>query len=143
MSEKPYIEWQSKYEVGVDFIDAQHRGLVRVINELHAGLQDRFGDRSAAFERAAHQAVEYVKSHFAAEEKWMRETGYDGYERQRAAHAHFIKTLLECAGKFKPGDLRTSFDFLKFLSEWLISHIAIEDNNFRFHHKGRQAKKEM
>ena len=130
-----YVEWKPKYEVGLEFIDEQHKSLVRLINELHAGLQDRQGDRAGAFERAAHQAVEYVKTHFAAEEKWMLATGFGGYEKQRAEHALFVKQILECTAKCKKDDLRPAFNFVKFLAEWLMSHIAVEDNNFRFHLK--------
>ncbi len=146
MESKSFVEWNQKYEIGVDFIDEQHRSLVRLINELHAGLQDRYGDRPKAFEKAAHQAVEYVKTHFSAEENWMKLTGFAGYDRQRAEHAQFVKQLIECSRAFKPHDLRPAFAFVKFLAEWLMSHIAIEDNNFRFHlqassEKARRAEK--
>jgi len=138
MKTEPFVSWSSKYDTGFAHIDEQHKLLVRVINEFYDGLQNRQADRAVVFKRAAHQAVEYVKNHFAAEEKWMRDTGFPGYQKHCAEHALFAQQLLGCVKRFDRNDSRPAFEFVKFLAGWLMSHIAVEDNNFRFHLKPHQ-----
>ncbi len=140
MSTNPFVTWCSKYETGVDIVDEQHKSLVRLINEFHDGLKNRQDDRTEVFEHAAHQAVAYVRNHFATEEQWMRETGFPGYERQRLKHAEFAQKLLDCVKRFDRKNPRSAFEFINYLADWLMSHIAIEDSNLRFHLKTLQER---
>lgn len=132
MAESPFVQWQKRYETGIDFIDRQHRGLIDMINELHADLHNRQVDKTAAFRNGAKKAVEYVKTHFTDEERWMEENGFPGLPRQRHQHNFFIQRLLDDARDYDEKNPRAAMDFLKFLTDWLLQHIAVEDNDFRF-----------
>jgi len=133
MAVEVFAEWQDKYKTGIAFIDEQHKRLVETMNSLYHGLNDKSKNRSDVFREAALQAVEYVKKHFSEEEAWMRDSGYGDYERQKKDHAYFVKKLVDDSKSFSDCNPKAAFDFVFFLRDWLLSHIAVEDNNFRFH----------
>lgn len=130
-----FVEWMTKYETGIDFIDEQHKILIKIINDLYSGLQNCSLDKSEVFRKAASQAVDYVKKHFSQEEEWMLANDYPKYKYQKSEHDRFIKKLLEDSENFRDYNPRSAFDFVTFLRDWLISHIAIADNDFRFHNE--------
>jgi len=133
-----FFVWEKRYETGVELIDSQHKKLVSIINDLYSGLHSRYKDKSEAFAKAAKDAVDYVRTHFQDEEQWMTETAYPGIELQKEQHRKFIAALLKGTKEFEEGRIYSAFEFLKFLKEWLISHIAVEDKKFRFHASGNK-----
>jgi len=86
-----FAKWKTKYETNIDFVDQQHKPCWD--NEQAScqsdGLQRR---RRASFRIAQRKSVNYVGEHFASEEKWMLETGYPEYERQKGEHQKFISS---------------------------------------------------
>ncbi|OGV33246.1 MAG: hypothetical protein A2020_05900 [Lentisphaerae bacterium GWF2_45_14] len=136
-----FFVWETRYETGVELIDRQHKKLVSIINDLYSGLHSKYKDKSEAFAKAAKDAVDYVRTHFHDEEEWMFETSYPEIESQKEWHRKFIEVLLKKTKEFDEGRTYSAFEFLKFLKEWLISHIAIEDKKFRFHIQGESRDK--
>ena len=132
-----FFVWEKRYETGVEFIDRQHKKLVSIINTLHSGLHSRYKDKSEEFAKAARDAVDYVRTHFHDEEQWMVDISYPEIERQKEQHRKFIAALLKDTKAFDEGRIYSAFEFLKFLKDWLISHIAVEDNKFRFYKQER------
>ena len=116
--------------MGIDIIDNQHKRLLDAINQLHHGLSDPRQDRTQAFRDAARQCVAYVKDHFSTEETLLQEKAYPGYPAQKAAHAYFVRRLLADSERFETGDHLAPNRFVRFLAEWLVSHIAIEDQKY-------------
>lgn len=133
-----FFVWEKRYETGVEFIDKQHKRLISIINDLHYGLHSRFKDKADAFAKAAKEAVQYVQTHFHDEEEWMEKTAYPDIEWQKEQHRKFIAALLKDTKEFDAGRVYSAFEFLKFLKEWLISHIAVEDKKFRYHSGGKK-----
>ena len=121
------VQWKEDYCIGVEKIDAQHKSLVDLINKLDADLNSKDVNNFKAFQRAAKQAVKYVQTHFAAEEELMVLHGFPEIAHQKKRHAEFIKRILEDTSRFDRGDEHAPKSFLKYLSDWLMTHIAEED----------------
>ena len=119
--------WKEEYCIGVEKIDAQHKSLVDLINELNADLNREDANNFKAFQRAARRAVKYVQAHFAAEEELMASHGYPELAHQKKRHAEFIRRILDDTRRFERGDELAPKSFLRYLSDWLMSHIAEED----------------
>ena len=121
------VQWKEDYCIGVEKIDAQHKSLVDLINKLDADLNSQDVNKFKAFQPAAKLAVKYVQTHFAAEEELMALHGYPELAHQKKRHTEFIKRILEDTSRFDRGDEHAPKSFLKYLSEWLMTHIADED----------------
>ena len=130
-SGKIYMAWDPKFELGIPVIDNQHKKLVSLCNTLYEGLM-----KSKAAEKADWQAsltdtlrecVDYVKTHFHDEEAIMRAAGYENYATHKRAHEDFIHKVLNTTHEFNKATFSTALQFVRFLYDWILGHIAHED----------------
>ena len=119
------IDWNAGFETGVEPIDAQHRELAGLVNELHrlsAGVHDR-AEALALLERVGH----HVRAHFEAEERVMRAASPTRCLNHAASHALMEGQFQAMCEQVAAGvvDLEVaSRDFLRF---WLMDHILVCD----------------
>lgn len=106
-------------------IDSDHKVLVQMLNTLlEAVLQDRGNE---ALAQTLDGLVVYTRTHFAREEKEMRERNYPDMVGHVHEHAQFIREVSEFQLKFSAGDTTLSLGLTKFLRVWLIDHILTVD----------------
>lgn len=124
-----FTEWNPQFSVHSPEMDAQHKTIFRLVNELHEGI---FTRRSGNFLGSAIQElIDYTERHFAEEEHLMRQHGYPGYERHKAAHEQLLGQVLEFERKFHAGDSGFTAEIFQFLvSDWLIKHILGTDRMY-------------
>ncbi len=132
MSEsRVYIEWEKKFEIGIPMIDAQHKKLVEMCNNLYQGLLNHKENArtsiDAPLKKSLHEAVAYVKEHFDAEEKLMIKCEYPKFIEHKKRHEIFVAKILETAKQIESAPVLQSFQFIKFIYEWILEHIAHED----------------
>lgn len=126
-----FIQWNEKYETGIDRIDDQHKHLVQLCNQLHESIvTDNPLEQKHTFASILKECVAYVGTHFADEEKLMQASGYEAYPQHKKQHDEFTKKVLETAQGFNAQDRLASIKFVKFLYEWLLSHISYEDKKY-------------
>lgn len=117
------FQWESKYEIGLPKIDAQHQTLVEMLNNLYAARQT--DQVQEVVESTLDALIEYTKVHFADEEAAMREAQYPYLEKHRVAHLDLADQVL-----LMRGNETATFELLNFLSEWLKFHIYGADREF-------------
>jgi hemerythrin len=127
-----FLSWDDRYNVGLGFMDEQHIRLVEIANDLHKGIfaleHEGFEkSRSESFSEGMSAAVEYVKTHFSAEEELMRAIDYPQYAEHKGAHEEFVRRVLQAGMRFQRGDSQVGRQFVYFLRDWLLEHIAIVD----------------
>ena len=121
------IFWKTQYHLGLDEIDAQHRSLLELINKAWRAIVRR-SDQSVVF-ALIEELEKYTLAHFAAEESFMRVTGYPGFDDHKKAHRFFIARIAEERLRAtKTGAL--SLDLMHFLRDWLIDHILVSDKDY-------------
>ena len=124
------IKWSPTLACGVRMIDEQHKGLVKLLNDLFNHATGDEKQEHEYFNKVIKEAVEYVTVHFATEEKIMRATSFSGFAEHKRAHESFIYNVL-CNIKDYQENNRTSLaGFTKFLKEWVLSHIAVMDKQY-------------
>jgi hemerythrin len=128
MSEQNYIEWNNRFSIKISLIDDQHKKLVAMANELYSACNYSTDSGKDQFERTIHDAVDYVKYHFSTEEKIMEKTSYPGMADHKKEHAEFIQKVLEDVKYFEEGKPFVPNQFVRFLKDWVLSHIAITDS---------------
>jgi hemerythrin len=125
-----FVEWDDKYSVGIPLIDEQHKELIRLTNGLYQGCLA--GDAAAHkfFFHAIHGAMDYVKYHFSAEETILANVKYPRLARHKKQHEDFVLKMVEDVKSFQGGRKFVPNNFVRFLKEWILSHIAIEDTQY-------------
>ncbi|GLH73857.1 hemerythrin [Geothrix limicola] len=126
-----FIKWESKYEVGVPIIDAQHRMLFDHVNTLFDAMQaghgkDEIGKTLAFLAR-------YTVEHFKTEEDLMQRSAYPGFKAHKAVHDDLTRQVVELQGKLDKGSQMLSLPVMHFLRDWLSHHISEEDKKLAAH----------
>ena len=136
-----HIRWKDRYNIGYKEIDAQHMGLLGVLNEL----ADLIGKKSAPDAVAAifHRLCQYALTHFATEERYLKAAGYPGLSRQESEHATFINRLLELNHSYDPVDPQLVEETLSFVKDWYLNHILQSDLDYVPHLKRFHAEAEI
>ncbi|GHV94303.1 hemerythrin [Spirochaetia bacterium] len=130
MVKSELVKWSSTFSVGIKLIDDQHKGLLDLVNDLFNHSTGDVAEERAYFQKVIQAAVNYVKVHFATEEKIMIATKYPGYAEHKRAHDTFVLTVVDNIRDFEAGKKFTLSTFTKFLKEWVLTHIAIMDKQY-------------
>jgi hemerythrin-like metal-binding protein len=120
-----YIAWKPAYEVGVPEIDEQHKILLSYVNKLEEakGLENN----EKVIRETIVNVVNYTKTHFADEEKLMREAGYPLAGQHQALHAGIINQVVSILEKLKTQQSVAVDELLHFLRDWFINHVIEHD----------------
>ncbi|MDR0496900.1 MAG: bacteriohemerythrin [Treponema sp.] len=127
MTEKSVVQWQNSYSVGIKLIDEQHKELIRLTNKLSANCMADRQKSMNAFHDTIREAVDYTGYHFGTEEKMMERVKYPEYSVHKSEHADFIREVSGRIEEFKPGNTLAPIQFVYFLRDWVLHHIAMSD----------------
>ena len=124
------IAWRDGLSVGDSTIDGEHRLLVRRVNELNSALVAQLGRPEIL--RLTRRLLDAAATHFANEERLLRDRGYPEAEQHHLVHEALIADLFEAMDKFTdtPVSLTWLVMGLKF-SRALMEHLAHEDMKYR------------
>lgn len=127
---KPSIPvFTDEFKVGVEIIDEEHKKLFDIIGNIHEAIEaELLHDKFDAILDILDELKEYTQVHFADEENYMREIGYDGLAYQEILHQKFIDKLSELdLDDVDDNQEAYLYDFLGFLQNWLVNHILKVD----------------
>jgi len=124
------IKWSNTFACGVRVIDDQHKGLVRMVNELFNHITGNEKEELEYFNKIINEAVNYVKVHFATEEKLMIATSFSGYAEHKRAHESFILNVVYNVKEYQETKRTSLHAFTNFLKEWVLSHVALMDKQY-------------
>lgn len=135
------ISWSSTFSCGVKLIDDQHKGLLRLTNELFNHCVGDEASERVYFKEVIGKAVDYVKVHFATEEKIMLATKFEGYRDHKREHDAFVLNVVDQIRAFNEGKPFTLLAFTKHLKNWILTHIAVSDKLYFEHFKKLATRK--
>lgn len=122
----PAIQWTPEMRIGFESIDADHKMLVGLINQLDEAISTGRGEETVRTVLDA--LLDYTNYHFAREERMMAACGYPDF----GAHAHshqVLKTqVMHIRDRYlaNPETVHVR-EVLNLMSSWLTSHILGRD----------------
>lgn len=122
--------WKDEYATGIKTVDAQHKRLFQMVEDLHQALQS--GLRPMAVETLLTALDEYKTRHFLLEEKYMMESDYPGIEEQQLAHSLFSQQIAGFFEEFNTKGLTPALiiELKRELHFWLENHVTGLDRVF-------------
>jgi len=123
-----FFKWSPDYSVNIKTIDDQHQELVNILNRLFVAVSKREGDLAIAGILDA--LVSYTQTHFALEERLMRQAKYKDLEPHIAEHKKLLAELDQLAKKHMLEEKTIYFEMLTFLKTWLKEHIKGVDTKY-------------
>lgn len=123
------IEWNERFNIGVEVVDKAHRRLFSIVRKLIDLSEDEKKSRWACAEGIKF-FKNYTVKHFAEEEEYMRSIDYSGYKMHKQLHDVMRdKTIPALEKDLEESDYSTEAmqHFLGISLGWLTGHILIED----------------
>lgn len=134
------IIWDEKLlSVGVKQFDDEHKSLIKYLNELNDAIL--IGSTQLTLEDILVKIIDYTKSHFSHEEKFMIHYSYPDFESHKKEHENLTKQVIDFHTRLKEGKASFSLELMHFLFDWLIKHILGTDMKYKnfFQKHGLQA----
>jgi hemerythrin-like metal-binding protein len=127
------ITWSDRYSVGIARIDAEHRKLVDLVNELYAAILAC--NPTSVTAKVLDGLASYTVSHFTSEEGLMKRHAYPGYIQHKAEHDKLVAQVKQLQQDLRAGKATVSQEVMSFLQSWLIGHILGMDKKYTSHLK--------
>jgi hemerythrin-like metal-binding protein len=122
------MTWSSKYSVGVEALDNQHKAMMKALNELHAASMR--GEAQKIAGPLLHQLVALASNHFSAEERLMESIKFPGLAVHRAKHKELARMIAEFVAGHERGDSAIYARLLYFVRDWQTMHMQTEDQEY-------------
>jgi hemerythrin len=130
MGNRVFVEWDDRYSVGIPLIDEQHKQLIEMTNTLYEACLGGTETARAHFREVVRGTVDYVRYHFAAEEKLLENVKYPGFAPHKREHESFVLKIVEGVRNFEEGRQFVPNIFVRYLKDWILAHIAVEDKKY-------------
>lgn len=116
------IEWNKNLELGIEFLDKEHKELLNLFNEIT--LKNRVNEDDLL------TLLIHSKYYLADEESLLLDISYPNYVTHKEKHNYFIKELENIIGEkiIKKSDFDEEIK-LDELFNWFIDHIKEEDKH--------------
>jgi hemerythrin len=125
LSEGLLIQWRPEYAVGVAQIDAEHRRLFALVEDLRQAM--RLGKGRDAVRRHSAELAGYASEHLAHEEELMRRMRYPAYQEHVREHDSLRLKTREIETRVAAGEITITIELVRFLADWLKQHVMQSD----------------
>lgn len=116
--------WEDKYSVNDERIDAQHKKLFELAAQVENAVF-KFVKRDELKE-ILNELFHYMKDHFHNEEDYMKEINYPYINEHKIMHKNIIKDMSHLIQNIKTtNDLKEKLYTI--MSDWLLEHILNHD----------------
>ncbi len=125
------MEWTEALQLGLADIDAQHKKLVDIINQLDDAIHA--GQDVQILGGILGNLLDSAKSHFEFEENMLRGKGYKPYPGHKAEHDALTEKLGFMHQAFVANQAPDNQQVVMFLKIWLEEHIMETDKAYVAH----------
>lgn len=122
------LVWSHTYSIENETIDAQHKKLMQLLNDLHnvqsaGGGEGRVGG-------ILNDLVDYTVYHFKAEEELQEKNNFPDLAYHKGVHQKLIQDVQGFLELLKNQDQTAKERLMVFLTNWLKDHILGDDKKF-------------
>ncbi len=121
------ILWRPIYNINIEEIDEQHKGLVEIINLTTYAKTKNHPEK---LKEILTKLIEYTQVHFKFEEEHMLNNGYGKFVEHQKQHQILIKQVINILEELKLGDKDIFENIFTILENWLINHIQKFDREY-------------
>ena len=131
------FEWKPDYSIKIPGIDAQHKVLFGLADELNTAMSK--GQGSKTLSSVLDRLFKYTVTHFTEEEALMARYRYPRLTEHKAEHDALTKKVGRLCEDLRKGEMVLTIDVMAFLQDWLTKHIQHSDMRYAEHINARAA----
>jgi hemerythrin len=119
------LNWKPAYSLGIPSVDLEHREMIDMINRTYSGL----GEKAEPDETESMLEDIYagIASHFALEERHMRDAHYAEYQAHKDEHEELLDQIRDMMDAFDQNPDSGREALQNGLSDWFGKHFATFD----------------
>lgn len=125
------LEWNSKYSVGMEEIDEQHKKLFDLINDVRNSIKS--GQSKESIASCIRELDYYACYHFELEEKYMEKNNFPNLDEHKLQHKEFIRGIKNFKDNLDPEKVISAYNILEFLINWISFHILESDKEYAYY----------
>ena len=122
------IEWDPKYSVDIEEIDAHQKKMFDLLNQLIDIRKSELDPKECI--NTISEINEYSKLYFSTEEKYLKKKGYPDFIAHSKVHRQFIKTAIGLRREVSEDMTNLTDEVIIALRDWLINHILTLDSSY-------------
>jgi hemerythrin len=119
------LHWKDHYSVGIKAVDHEHKELIELINRLYDELMAK--EESLTASAFFGDLIKAISAHFALEERFMRERGYDQLPQHKEDHERLLDEILSLMDEFDRNEVSGREDLAARLDAWFSRHFETHD----------------
>ncbi|MCL2444217.1 MAG: hemerythrin family protein [Treponema sp.] len=133
ISAKNGFLWDESYLLGNEQVDAQHRQLFDIVNNLVNNCKS--DSDTEKMKNALNFLVDYTVQHFDDEEALQIKINYPEYENHKKLHDDFKLVVVDLVNRFNTSGSTSGLgdDVKAIVIKWLVNHIMSEDKKIGVH----------
>jgi hemerythrin len=120
-----HFKWTKAHATFLPEVDAEHRNLFRMAEELHHAVQA--GQDTVRVRALMQSLMASIEEHFAHEERLMQAANCESYEWHRQQHDTLRKKAKGFFERFETGDVQALDAFVTFMARWFKDHMGLSD----------------
>ena len=119
------LHWEDRYSVGIAAVDYEHRELIELINLLYdEAIAQRSKEAVIGF---FGDLFKVISAHFALEERFMRERGYDHLTQHKNEHERLLDEIRDIMDDFEASSRFDDRLLGDALDAWFSRHFETHD----------------
>jgi hemerythrin len=120
------LEWRDEFSIGIPSVDYEHKGMIRLINQLHEEMST--GPSRGMVTDFLGEIHALISAHFALEEKEMLEMGYDQLDDHKDDHERLLDEIRDIMDEFEADETSDYAEELsRRLESWFTEHFRTKD----------------
>lgn len=123
------VEWSDDLLIGIEHIDAQHKQLLALINELHTAVEQELGREVVL--PIIDKLGEYAITHFRDEEELLIQQEFPDLAYHQQEHQEFMKKVHQVRSRYEGDRKGLTLNLRNYLLGWFFNHIKTEDLDYR------------
>jgi hemerythrin len=120
------VEWDPKYSVDIEEIDAHQKKMFEMFNEL-IDMKNLNEDDKVSVNLLS-DINDYCKLYFSGEEKILRKKGYPDFDSHAKAHRQFIRHTVSLRREIAEDADNLTKEAIIELRNWFINHLEAKDS---------------
>ncbi len=121
----PLLQWKDQYSVGIEAVDHEQKELIELINRL----ADEVLAKGTTLVASAFfgDLIKGISAHFALEERFMRERGYDQLAQHKGDHERLLDEIVNIMDEFEGDETVNRAELARRLDAWFSRHFETHD----------------
>jgi hemerythrin len=123
-----FIELGYEYSLGVPEIDKQHQELAKQLNEAIKHCTGKKKDEKIFYDKNTRKSIEFLRNHFATEEKILGKTKYDNFKKHKLEHKKILDDIVKMNDDIEKNKVELNLFYVTaFIKERILKHLKTYD----------------